>query len=522
MQRKARGSALITVLLIGAVLGLFGVSIIQLTNLHYETTTTVEEGNIATLAAQAGLDVGDFWVYYNKETETPYLGEVLPFDKYTGIRTAERALGYLDQYISTYQGSNYSFTPLCPQIVEKFKTGDSLDKGELKKFLVSQAIPYSQSNLYLRFNLTQDKVSKPFFLACDDGKNGQSDYLRGRNADYKPEDIYFDIKVYFREPVVGNVPSDAAWEAIKDGKIDGTESKIKFADFIKQNNDGWQAKYLAKDEAVPIKMFPDSAVYDPSKSNTDPDKFRQVKYVDLWFGSSDDEGRTCNLSSQARALSEQFTQTQSDSEYYKDILSKKVAPFGWGFQYKHDLNIKNSYGNDTEDKRELYIFEQRDIFKTLNLINYKSLDDLKKFVTGTPPIFNRGSAYDKVQRAVPLPLQDSRVLAKGGIEGEDVKKYDFQKYLAPSTITLVARCRGLWYVLVGYTGFKEDKRANVYERQDIPSSQIKIDSGEIVIESIGHYGKVRKPLQKRISRKALTPVNPVENTLSIYEQEVGL
>jgi hypothetical protein len=35
-------------------------------------------------------------------------------------------------------------------------------------------------------------------------------------------------------------------------------------------------------------------------------------------------------------------------------------------------------------------------------------------------------------------------------------------------------------------------------------------------------GFLQKPLQKRISRKALTPVNPVENTLSIYEQEVGL
>jgi hypothetical protein len=76
---------------------------------------------------------------------------------------------------------------------------------------------------------------------------------------------------------------------------------------------------------------------------------------------------------------------------------------------------------------------------------------------------------------------------------------------------------------VGYTGFGVYKDSTVSDqRLDVSSSQIKIDSDEIVVESIGHYGKVRKPLQKRISRKALTPVNPVENTLSIYEQEVGL
>jgi len=56
---------------------------------------------------------------------------------------------------------------------------------------------------------------------------------------------------------VGNVP-DEAREAIKDGRIDGTGSKVILADFAKQNKDGWQAEYLAKDEAVPIKTFPDS------------------------------------------------------------------------------------------------------------------------------------------------------------------------------------------------------------------------------------------------------------------------
>ncbi len=188
IAQAKRANALISTLIIVGIIGMATVSGAQIVHLELQNTTKVEEGSIALAAAQAGIEDGLLRYRYNPEVELP--------GGPAGSSAGQKAIDFgcvAASYTMTFNGD---------QITQSSKENAS--------------IPTSETPYYVRVNLSylgpnsgamQPKMSEPFDRSCTSTKviNNQ-DYLHAVGADVKPTDRYYDLKISFREQMIGRIP----------------------------------------------------------------------------------------------------------------------------------------------------------------------------------------------------------------------------------------------------------------------------------------------------------------------------
>lgn len=209
------GNALISTLIIVGVIGVAAVGASQISRIEFQNSTRVEEGQVAYEAALSGIQDGLLRIRHDIDTEVPS-GDA-----------ARRAA--IDAFLGTTNGTTEK---LCPAATNDPSVPKDLTVATIGPFEDAAAIPTSQTPYYIRVvlahhngNAITQKISQPFNRAC----SNSTDYMKHVDADVSPNDVYYDLKISYREPAVGQIPGSPP-QQLSDTALHNYFGGVNFSD----------------------------------------------------------------------------------------------------------------------------------------------------------------------------------------------------------------------------------------------------------------------------------------------------
>lgn len=248
-----RGNALLSTLIIVAVIGVTATGIAGVARYEFEDATRVEEADVALAAARAGLEDGLLRYRFNPDIELPG-GD----------------MGYYSSFLSRVY-------PECRPLDAPALDGLTSSQKEAQIDLNSR-IPTSDTPFYVRVNLSTTTIpgvtpptalsvpgyiSMPYNRLCKGAA-----YLNSVRATVSPTDIYYDLKIHYREQAIGTLPKQgSAPTPMNDGNLKTYLNNYPDSGTLCSGSPSDQAKYqcilqkelgairIPKDESVDI-TFP--------------------------------------------------------------------------------------------------------------------------------------------------------------------------------------------------------------------------------------------------------------------------